>query len=490
MRRGSQQIIRYVLAALAAAAALLLRELLNPLLGSQNRYSTLWLAILFAVWCCGLGPSIVTIAIGLLGVWYWFLDPRHGWHIQNHREIYAMIEYVALSGLIVVMGETTRRSRDALLKSRDELEVRVQERTRELSLAETKFRGLLQSAPDAMIVADRSGRMVLVNSQTEKMFGYRPEELLGREVEMLMPKRFWPAYLGPPWEFISAPRFRTMGEGLEMYGVRKDGHEFPVEISLSPLETEKGMVITTAVRDISPRRAMEKASRELSARLLNLQDEERRKIARELHDSAGQMVAALIMNSTQLNRNGGLTPEQRQFLSDNDAVLQELNKELRTISHLLHPPLLDEAGLSSALNWFVEGFTKRSEITTTLELPPDFGRLDGDSEITIFRIVQECLTNIHRHSGSKKAVVRLTRALGEVRLEVQDEGQGIPAEKRLSIVGSGPVGVGLRGMRERVHQLGGHLEVQSDGQGTTVCATLPLARAATSSGGRGAIAAT
>ncbi len=490
MRRGSQQTIKYALAALAAVAALLLRELLNPLLGNENRYHTLWIAVAFAAWYCGVGPSLVTILVGVLGVWYWFMAPPHSFHIQDYHETYGLVGFIALSGLIVVMGEVARRSRDALRKSRDQLDVRVKERTLDLTLAEAKFRGLLQSAPDAMIVADRTGKITLVNSQTEKMFGYRPEELLGRDVEMLMPERFWRTHVRHRSKFVSEPRARTMGEGLELYGVRKDGHEFPVEISLSPLETENGMVVTTAVRDISARRAMEKASRALSARLLNLQDEERRRIARELHDSAGQMVAALIMNTAHLNRVDGLTAEQRRFLSDNEAILQELNKELRTISHLLHPPLLDEAGLSSALHWFVEGFAKRSGIATTLELPPDFGRLEADSEITIFRIVQECLTNVHRHSGSKKALVRLTRALAEVRLEVQDEGQGIPAEKQLSIVGSGPVGVGLRGMRERVHQLGGHLEVHSNGAGTTVCATLPVAKAATSPGGKGAIAAT
>jgi len=157
-------------------------------------------------------------------------------------------------------------------------------------------------------------------------------------------------------------------------------------------------------------------------------------------------------------------------------MLQSLSKELSTISHLLHPPLLDELGLSSALKCYVDGFSKRSGIGTSLELESNFGRLDSDAEIAIFRIVQECLTNIHRHSGSRKAVVRLSRSAREIRLEVQDEGRGIPAEKQTNVLGSGRVGVGLRGMRERMRQLGGALEIRSEG-GTTVTAILPIGEA-------------
>jgi signal transduction histidine kinase len=149
---------------------------------------------------------------------------------------------------------------------------------------------------------------------------------------------------------------------------------------------------------------------------------------------------------------------------------------VRTISHLLHPPLLDEVGLSSALQWYVDEFTKRSGIATTLELAADFGRVNPDLEIAIFRIVQECLTNVHRHSGSSRAVVRLRRSQDEAWLEIEDEGKGIAPEKKSLLLGSGPVGVGLRGMRERVLQLGGTLDVESENGGTTVRAMFPIAK--------------
>ena len=220
------------------------------------------------------------------------------------------------------------------------------------------------------------------------------------------------------------------------------------------------------------------AARQLSARLLQMQDEERRRIARELHDSAGQMVAALTMNIDQMKAADGATSEQARLLADSDALLRNLNKELRTMSHLLHPPLLDEMGLSSALEWYVDGFGKRSGIFTTLELAPDFGRVNSDLELAVFRLVQECLTNVHRHSGSSKAVVRLKRSRQAVSLEIEDEGHGIAPEKKSVLLGSGPVGVGLRGMRERVLQLGGTLHIDSEDRGTTIRAMFPIAKAA------------
>jgi signal transduction histidine kinase len=215
--------------------------------------------------------------------------------------------------------------------------------------------------------------------------------------------------------------------------------------------------------------------RELSARLLQIQDEERRRIARELHDSVGQMLAAVNMNLAQVHgESDALSPETAKSLMDCSGLLREISNEIRTISHLLHPPLLDEVGLQSALEWYIEGFGERSKIEVNLELPEDFGRLPRNHEITLFRVVQECLTNIHRHSGSTTASVRVERSENEVRLEVHDAGKGIPVDTQATLASGKLSGVGLRGMRERIRQMGGQLAVRSNADGTQISATLPV----------------
>ena len=215
--------------------------------------------------------------------------------------------------------------------------------------------------------------------------------------------------------------------------------------------------------------------RELSARLLQIQDEERRRIARELHDSVGQMLAAVSMNMANVHREAeALSPEAAKSLEDNTGLLEQLSIEIRTISHLLHPPLLDEVGLESALQWYIDGFSERSKINVDLQLPEDFGRLPRNLEITLFRVVQECLTNIHRHSGSSTASIRVERLQNEVRLEIRDAGKGIPKETQATLTSGKLSGVGLRGMHERLRQMGGQLDVQSNGTGTLILATLPI----------------
>lgn len=215
--------------------------------------------------------------------------------------------------------------------------------------------------------------------------------------------------------------------------------------------------------------------RELTARLMQFQDEERRRIARELHDSVGQSLAALIMNLNAVGNDIDRLNKTAKAVSDSLSLAQEMSKEIRTVSYLLHPPLLDETGLPSALRWYVDGFSERSRIKVALDLSEDFGRLPQDMEIAIFRTVQECLTNVHRYSGSQTARIHLARSSAEVRLEVQDEGIGISAERLHEITEAGTPGIGIRGMRERMRQLGGHLDIRSNGQGTIVEAALPIA---------------
>jgi signal transduction histidine kinase len=225
---------------------------------------------------------------------------------------------------------------------------------------------------------------------------------------------------------------------------------------------------------IAERKRFEDSLRELTSRLLQLQDEERRRIARELHDSAGQLLAALSMNISKLNRVlQQSNPELHETTSDSMALIEQLSTEIRTLSYLLHPPLLDESGLASALSWYTDGLSTRSKISVDLQVAADLGRLHPDLETAIFRIVQECLTNIHRHSGSPTAAIRIARENGDVRVEVADQGGGLVAGKSRENLKS-RAGVGLRGMHERVRQLGGTLEICDNHPGTRVIAVLPF----------------
>jgi signal transduction histidine kinase len=217
--------------------------------------------------------------------------------------------------------------------------------------------------------------------------------------------------------------------------------------------------------------------RELTGRLMQSQDDERRRIARELHDSVGQTLAALSMNLSKVETDIERLNQTAKTIADSSALVREMNKEVRTMSYLLHPPMLDEAGLASALRWYVDGFTQRSGIQVDLEIAEDFGRVQPEVETAVFRTVQECLTNVHRHSGSKTAKVRMLHSAGELCLQVKDDGTGIAAEKLDKVASDGAPGVGIRGMRERLRQLGGTLEVNSNDTGTTVEVRVPVSAA-------------
>ena len=221
-------------------------------------------------------------------------------------------------------------------------------------------------------------------------------------------------------------------------------------------------------------RQREEDYRRLSSRLLHVQDEERRRLAVELHDSTGQLLTGLIMNLGLLQQGvPGLDASSHRLLADSQSLADQCAREVRTFAYLLHPPLLDEIGLQPAVRWYVEGFASRSGIHVDLDLG-EFERLPGPMELALFRVIQESLTNVHRHAASATVSVRLTGTLHAVTLEVQDRGRGLRDDLKDPAVRSELLGVGIQGMRERIRQLGGTFKVAFTDHGTTVRVDVPI----------------
>jgi PAS domain S-box-containing protein len=324
---------------------------------------------------------------------------------------------------------------------------------------------LVERMQQGAAMLDARGCIVYCNQSLARLLGMPRETVIGRLLREFVASEDWPTY-----QRLLDQDQTASGEG-EMHLRLADGSQISANFSFSLLTRDKsatGVLIT----DLTS----QKQQREFASRLQSMQDEERRRLARELHDSVGQTLAALSMNvgiiqaqAHKLDSSGG------RAVSDNAALVDQVSREIRTISHLLHPPLLDVAGLASALRWYVDGFSERSNIKVDLEIPGNFGRLPDELEIAVFRIVQECLTNIHRHSGSATATIRLHQEGDRLTVQVQDSGKGIPLEKQHDLIDSGRGGVGFAGMRERLRLLGGTLEIKSDSSGTLVCAFLQVA---------------
>jgi PAS domain S-box-containing protein len=497
-RLAANASMRYAAALMETGVAILGRWLLDPFLENYTPYILLYGAVAISAIYMGFGPSILAGVLGLLAANYFFVPPRGSFSLGIVQHLVATVTYLGVFTLITAAGEMSRRStrklntaiqrlkhsEEELLAAHQELERRVQQRTIELRHPETKFRGLRESAPDGMVVVDHDGRIVLASAQVQKLFRYEQRELLGREIEVLLPKRFHSVHAEHRQGYFDGPHVRAMGANLELFALHKDVREIPVEISLSPLATENGLVVTAAIRDISERKRAEENLRILWPVAALVRDEERRRIARELHVSAGQILAALAMNLGSVEaEDGKMPPKMAKVKKDNLSLVDDLTSQLRTMSYLLHPHMLDEVGLSSALEWYADGLTERSKIKVKLQMPDHFGRLSPDLETAIFRIVQECLTNVHRHSGSSVASIHLSRSDNGIRLEVADRGKGMPPERLKDMDSGGKFGVGMRGMRERIRQLGGTLDIKSDRRGTTIVAELPAAGVSSTAAG-------
>jgi two-component system, NarL family, sensor kinase len=243
----------------------------------------------------------------------------------------------------------------------------------------------------------------------------------------------------------------------------------------------KGAVATELTELVEANQALksnQESLRQLSARLLQLQDEERRHIARDLHDITGQKLAfqSMALSALQTKQSPNLDTEAQQALSESVVLNKEISAEIRALSYLLHPPLLDELGLSSAARWYAAGFTKRTGILVEIDVPREIKRLSPDAEVAIFRVLQESLTNVHRYANTSRARLCIRTTEDNIKIEIEDYGKGIqPTKSKSARESIEHLGVGIRGMTERIRQLGGRLEITSvPKRGTLVTATIPL----------------
>lgn len=320
------------------------------------------------------------------------------------------------------------------------------------------------------------------SGEAERIFGWKPDEVIGKRGEEF-------GLVHHEDEPTAAQVFACLRSGatpralLVSRNLRKDGSVVHCEWYNSALMDASGSLqsILSLVLDVSERKkaeeGLEVANRrlhQLSAQLLRYQDQERRKIARELHDSTAQTLAALSMNLSRLQRSKLDAGRKDALLSESLELAAASSREIRTLTYLLHPPLLDEVGLVGALQTYVEGFRQRTGISIELEVSPALGRLANSLELTLLRIIQEGLGNVHRHSGSRTARIELERDGEQVRLVVEDHGRGLPADLVGPDKSFAGFGVGILGMRERAEQLGGRLEITSGNEGTKVIATLPI----------------
>jgi PAS domain S-box-containing protein len=384
-----------------------------------------------------------------------------------------------------------------------------------LRASQARFAGILAISAEGIISTDKDMRITLYNQSAENIFGFSAKEALGQSINMLIPGHFQRAHERHVAEFSeSAKQSLHMSKRRRVFGLRKDGTEFPMSLSVSRLDLGGEKCFTIICSDVTqevraaeelrqahdelevrvqertadlvqsnqllqgeimePKEA-EQQVQDLSRRMMRVQEEERRNLARELHDGATQNLVALTLNMAPVLEAIDVAPATRAMIEECMRLIDESTNELRTISYLLHPPLLEELGLSRTLRGYVEGFSKRSGIAVSLTAQGELDRLGFDLELAVFRIVQESLSNVHRHSHSSTANILLVREGSSLNLEIADQGRGIPP-------GKDKAGVGIGSIRERARLLKGTVNITTNFSGTVIKVSLPLAEEQASSG--------
>jgi len=331
---------------------------------------------------------------------------------------------------------------------------------------------MLELASEGIYVRDVANIITLWYRSAQQMYGWTKKEAVGSVSYDLLQTGF-----PKPLPKIQEKLFRTGYWDGKLVQGRRDGRRLVVDSHWTLTRNHRGQPVEILEMDYDvtkPRGGEESALHRLPARLQRAQDEERRRIARELHDSTGQRLAALRMNLTAIGRSAAsLEAPALRALNECITMAEECVQEIRTLSYLLHPPMLDERGLVPALRWFVDGFSRRSGMRVELEVAPAWQRLTPEMEIALFRVVQECLANTHRHAETSKATIRLGGDKKSVSLEVEDAGRGMTGKQ----AAGRHAGIGIMGMRERIRQFGGRLDIKRGRPGTIVRAVLPIKEA-------------
>jgi PAS domain S-box-containing protein len=403
-------------------------------------------------------------------------------------ETHEALAQCVLEGVDVGTTEATQRLLDELPSLRSQA-----------ARANNLLAAIVDSSDDAIISKNLDGIITSWNKGAERLFGYSVMEAVGKPIMLIIPAE----RRSEEVRIMEQIRRGERIDHFETVRVRKDGTEFDISVTVSPIRDDKGRVVgaSKVARDISDRKKIdgriwaltENLEKEVDARtkeleeqsadnrrqadqlqrlsqdLLEVQDDEQRRISRELHDSAGQDLAGIVMLLDGAMSDPSISKEAGSKLSEAKQTALRCEADIRTISYLLHPPLLDEIGLASTLDWYAEGFAGRSGVRTDVSVPDDLPRLPVEVETGLFRVVQQALANIHRHSGSAVAHIQIERNGNELTLKICDEGRGIPSHVLRGFQDRTTLsGVGLPGMRERVSNLGGTLNVTSDESGTTV----------------------